>query len=101
MLDEIVCDPEYNHEYKSYEHGLVELGGIPVNKTDTVLLDRSFWIVDSEGETEGEFITWISPFNGRNRLQDITLSCGWEPSTEYIYCSPCLIVRIAAASDCM
>ena len=99
MLDEIAQDPEYNHEYECYERGLVELGGVPVNKTDRVPLDSSFWAVDSEGETEGEFITWISPFNGRSRLQDITVSCGSEPSGGYIYSSPCLIVRITAAID--
>ena len=41
MLDEIAQDPEYNHEYGCNERGLVELGGIPVNKTDRVPLDSS------------------------------------------------------------
>jgi len=35
------------------DHGLVEMGGVPVNKTESVALHRSFWIIDSEGETEG------------------------------------------------
>jgi len=56
-LDEIAQDPECNHEYESYERGLVELGGVPVNRTERAALGRSFWVVDSERENEGEFIT--------------------------------------------
>jgi len=101
MLDKVAQHPEYNPEYKCYEHGLVELGGVPVNKIESVALNRCFWVVDSEGETEGEFITWISPFNRQNQLENLTVVCGDEPSAGYIYCSPCLIVRVAAASDCV
>jgi len=99
MLDEIVQNPEYDYDYESYERGLVELGGVPVNITERAVLALSSWVMDSEGETEGEFITWISPFNGRSWLQELFILCGSEISAGYIHCSPCLIVRIAPAID--
>jgi len=51
------------------------------------------------GDGECELITWISPFNGRNQLHDISMAYGNEVSAGCIYCSPCLVFRIAAASD--
>ena len=100
MLDTIVPTPDYDYKNSSYECTLVEeLGGVPVNKTESAELEDSIWV--AEGESEGEFITWVSPFNRQSRLEDITLAFGNEPSVGYIYCSPCLIVRIAAASDRM
>ena len=98
MLDEIIRDPGYDYQDQCYEGVLVlELGGVSVNKTEGVALDRSVWV--SERNKEGELITWISPFNGRNRLHDISVGYGNEVSAGYIYCSPCLIVRVAAAID--
>jgi len=98
MLDTIADDPSYDYQDSSYECALVEeLGGVRVNKTESAKLEDSIWI--AEGLSDGEFITWISPFNEQNRLEDTTLAYGNEPSVGYIYCSPCIIVRIAAASD--
>lgn len=99
MMDHIVANsPHYNYEDTCYEGVLVEeLGGVSVNKTEDAVPTYSRWV--SEGFNEGESITWISPFNGRNQLHDISVAYGNELSADYIYCSPCIIVRIAAASD--
>jgi len=98
MLDSIVPRPYYDYEDDSYESTLVkELGGVAVNKTEDLNFDCGRY--REYGEDDGEFITWVSPFSGRNRLQDIKMTYGNEFSAGYIYCSPCLIVRVAAASD--
>ena len=98
MRDEIVQDPIYNIlAEEKYESALVRDGGVPVNKTEDVTLEDSDGVA-REG-VEGEFITWISPFNEQNRLQDATVTYGNEVSTGYIYCSPCVIARVAPAID--
>ena len=91
MLDEIVRDPSYDYYSESYGNALKGLGGVSVNK------DRDSWA--AEEDDESEFITWISEFNGRNQLQDLSMAYGNEVSADYIYCSPCLVVRVPAASD--
>lgn len=65
-----------------------EPGGVPVNKTESAELEDPVWV--AEGESEGEFIAWVSPFNGQSRLEDFTLAYGNEPSVGYIYRSPAL-----------
>lgn len=98
MVDRFALNHYYDYSRESYEGALVkELGGVSVNKIEGINFNPSLFA--PYGESEGEFITWISPFNGRNQLQDINMAYGNEVSAEYIYCSPCLIVRIAAASD--
>jgi len=98
MMDWIVFTPYNGYGDDSYERCLVkQLGGVLVNKTEDLDFDPSRNL--EYGEGRGEFITWISPFNGRNRSQGIRMAYGNEFSTNYIYCSPCLIVRVAAASD--
>ena len=98
MLDRIVPNPYYDYIDESYEGTLMrDEGGVAVNKTEDLDFDCSRYLENGEGE--GEWITWISPFNGRNRLQDINMAYGNEFSAHYIYCSPCPIVRVAAASD--
>ena len=47
-------------------------GRILVNIVEGVKLDDSRYV--AEGWNDGEFITWISPFNERNRLQDVNLT---------------------------
>ncbi|KAF9648975.1 hypothetical protein BDM02DRAFT_3167372 [Thelephora ganbajun] len=99
MLDQIVRDPDYECEDgDSYESTLIrELGGVLVNKTQDTVLKRPHWVSDGEGEEV--FITWISPFNEQNQLEDISMTYGNEFCAGFIYCSPCIIVRIPAASD--
>ena len=98
MVDRFALNHYYDYSRESYEGALVkELGGVSVNKIEGINFNPSLFA--PYGEPEGELITWISPFNGRNQLQDINMAYGNEVSAEYIYCSPCLIVRIAAASD--
>lgn len=100
MLNEIVHSPGYDYRTESYESALVlEWRGAPVNKVEGAPPSGSHWV--SEGEAEGEFITWVTPFNGQNRLSDTTVTYGNEAYAGFIYCSPCLIVRIAAAIDRM
>ena len=97
MLDTIT-PVFYDPNLESYEGTLVkELGGVPVNQTDDAKVNDSRWV--QEGEAEGEFITWISPPNERNRLQDINVALGNDVSKEFIYCSPCITVDVPAASD--
>ena len=98
MLDRIVMSPDYDYEVDSYGSTLIrEFGGVSVNKVEGTDVDRSRWVrsEDSDGET----ITWISPFNQRNRLQDLYMTYGNEVGTGLIYCSPCIIARVDAACD--
>ena len=98
MVDKIASNPYYDYEDGSYEGTLIkDLGGVGVNKTEDLDFNRNRYLEEDEGE--GELITWISPFNGRNRSQDINMAYGNEFSADYIYCSPCIIVRVAAAAD--
>jgi len=103
MLDEIVHDPPYNFLYgdgEKYVDALMKGGGVPVNKTEDVRPEEDSHWVTRKGK-EGEFITWISPFNGQNQLKDTTVAYGNDVSTGYIYCSPCIIARVDAAIDRM
>ena len=100
MLDRIVSSPDYDcHQGETYGGALVaDFGGVFVNKygdTDS----RHSKLTRYEHDDETEYITWVSLFDSRNQLQDISMGYGNEVSAEYIYCSPCIIVRIAAASD--
>ena len=99
MVDRIVSSPDYRCMLdESYEDTLImDLGGVGVNKTEDLDFDRNHYLEDDG--CEGEFITWISPFNGRNRSQDIKLAYANDVYADYIYCSPCIIVRVTAASD--
>ena len=98
MTDQIIHGLSYDFHDTCYEGVLVtEEGGISVNKIEGVVPDDSRWV--SEGFGGGETITWVSPFSERNQLHDISMAYGNEYSADYIYCSPCIIVRIAAASD--
>ena len=89
----------YDYYNDNYEGALVKgLGGASVKKTEYVDPNSSRWV--SEGVDEAEFTTCcVSPFNGRNQLQDTTVAYWNEPSVGLIYCSPCIIARIAPASD--
>ena len=97
MLDTITQAVYYDPNLESYESTLVtELGGVPVNKTEKAKLKKSRWV---EEGVDFEFITWVSPFVGRNQLQDVTVALRSDVSTDIIYCSPCLIVDVPAAVD--
>ena len=96
---------DYSPENESYRDGLVKnSAGVLVNKTENVNpygpedYDKSEWDFD-EGEPMPQFITWISPFNQRNKLEDYPVTLGNEASAGVIYCSPCIIVRVAVASE--
>ena len=75
------------------------MGGVSVNKPEDVPLDRTHWADVNYEDSEPELNTWIFPYDGRNRLHDISMAYGNEVPAEDIYRSPCLMVRIAAASD--
>ena len=98
MMDHITKDPSYDYQLTSYEGVLVQdLGGIPVNRIEGANIDGSSWV--AYRGAQGEFITWISPLNERNQLQDLYTAYGNEVEAGYIYCRPCIIVRIPPASD--
>lgn len=98
MLDRIEKGPEYDYECSSYEEILVSnLGGVAVNRIADAFIEDSYWV--DERDVEGEFITWVSPLNERNQLQDLRMAYGNEVEAGYIYCRPCIIVRVPAASD--
>ena len=98
MVDHIVQDPDYDCQWDSYENALVEReGGVAVNKTDCAALENCCRV--SEEACASEFITWISPFNERNRLRDTALVYGNEVTAGCIYCSPCIIVPVPSACD--
>ena len=97
MVDRIIMGPSYDYYDMCYEAALIEQGGVSVNKIEGIVPDNSRWISEEYGE--GELITWISPFSERNQLHDISMAYGNEFSADYIYCSPCIVVRVAAACD--
>lgn len=98
MVDRIAQNHDYDYYDESYEGSLIaKMGGVSVNKTGAPDLDRSRRVLDGEGEAQ--FITWISPLNERNKLQDLAMAYGNEVSAEFIYCNPCIVARVAAATD--
>jgi hypothetical protein len=98
MLDRIVKNPDYDYEESSYEGALVEdMGGVPVNRVEGAAIENSYWV--AERGIRGEFITWVSRLNERNKLEDFQTTYGNEYETRYTYCRPCIIVRIPAAID--
>jgi len=100
MMDKIVRNPIYDPQDECYSSVLVtELGGVLVNKAEGAPIDRSHWAEEGLEDCDCESITWISALNERNKFHDVSVAYGNEISAGYIYCSPCLIVRIAAASD--
>jgi len=94
MLDEVIHALEYNCESATYESTLREMGGVSVNKTEVSTDDDLYW-----PPKRMEHIVWASQFNSRNQLMDMRTVYGNELSYGYTYCSPCIIVRIAPASD--
>lgn len=97
LVDRIVTDPKYNYENGSYESVLVEMGGLAVNTTEDASMD--FCRRATDHHDDGEDITWVTPFNTRNKLRDIAQRYGNELTVEYMYSSPCMIVYIDPASD--
>ena len=101
MMGVIIHKPKYNLEESSYERNLVEkLGGIPVNlKNGDLATHSDYWNGDNPEEVF-EQLTWLTDFHkSTNELMDVGLHYGNECTLEYIYSSPCLIVRIDPASD--
>ena len=101
MIGVIIENPSYDFEASNYERSLVEdEGGIPVNLRNDVLATSSdYWNWDNPNE-DYEQLTWLTDFaKSTNELRDVGLRYGNECSLGYIYCSPCLIVRINPASD--
>jgi len=101
MMGVIIQNPSYDYEASSYERSLVEdRGGIPVNLRNDVLATSSvYWNGDNPREVY-EQLTWLTDFTeSANELRDVGLQYGNECTLGYIYCSPCLIVRIDPASD--
>ena len=89
MLGEIARDPHYNYQESSYECALAEeLGGVPVNKTERAALEESIWV--AQGESEGEFITWISPFNGQIGWRTSPWRMGTNPRRGIFTVAPAL-----------
>ena len=104
MLGAIIEDPEYYYEESNYQQALVERGGVPVNLSNDVLandLERHWnWGWDIPKDVP-EQLTWVTDFFAEsvNGLRDVRLHYGNECTLDYIYSSPCLIVRIKPASD--
>ena len=97
MLNQIVSDLTYDYENSSYEGNLMECGAVVVNKAEDDVPDRSLRVL--ENDSEGEFITWVSPFNQRIKLRDTVAAYGNEVTLRYSYCSPSIIAHVAPASD--
>jgi hypothetical protein len=114
MMDRVVGEDEPSYSFRgiggaatSYEGALIKsLDGVPVNKCEGADIAGSEWATNEDDEDyeydlekrKGVFITWISPFNERNRLQDIKMMPG-EGVAGYIYGTPCIIAAVPAASD--
>ena len=103
MSDRMIWQPLYDPgggEVDTYGKALLKGEGcVLVNIVEEVKLEDSPWV---KGWSEGEFITWISPFNEQNRLHDINVTsvdyklrvCAYD-----IHCGPCIIARVPSASD--
>ena len=99
MFETIVELPNYDYVNTSYrEHLIKRLGGVPINSDNNNLARESMWVKQFEVQ-RWEQITWVTPFGKGDCLRDVGMAYGNETSVEYIYCSPCLIVPIAPASD--
>ena len=110
MMGVLVENPYYDWEDSCYEKHLVEeLGGIPVNlSNDTLAAYSDHWRDWDEGDPEAddkpgevyEQLTWLTDFaESVNELGDVGPAYGNEPTVDYMYCSPCLVVQIDPASD--
>ena len=99
MLERIVEQPDYDYEDTSYREYLIdEFDGIPINKDNITLASDSDWVRDYK-KPQWRQITWVTPFREGNNLRDVAMAYGNQLAVDYVYCSPCLIVPIAPASD--
>ena len=107
MMETIVHNPNYDYNNSDYKRHLVEeLGGVCVNLFNGVLaaesgLREELMELGDDDSMEGcEQLTWLTDFTkSANELKDMTIAFGNDVSVGYIYCSPCLIVRIRPAID--
>ena len=105
MAGAIIENPEYDDRESNYEQSLVEeWGGVPVNLSNDVLAGdlESYWNWGWEMPKDvPEQLTWVTGdfAKSANGLRDVGLYYGNESTLDYIYSSPCLIVRIDPASD--
>lgn len=100
MLEKIIEQPDYDYMDASYREYLIrKSNGIPINKDNNTLASDSEWVQRRRGTKKWKQITWVSPFKEGNRLRDVVTAYGNQVAVDYIYCSPCLIVPIAPASD--
>ena len=100
MMEVIVGNPNYDYQQTDYQGHLVhELGGIPVNLSNGDLAADSDWNQDEMTE-DYEQLSWLTDFTKpTNELKDLMIAYGNEVSVGFVYCSPCLIVRIGPAGD--
>ena len=99
MMKTIVHNPYYDQEQTDYgEHLVKELGGVPVNMYNGVLVADSEWTLHwhkDELMERCEQLTWLTDFTkSANQLKDIEVTFGNDVSVGFVYCSPCLIARI-------
>jgi len=101
MLRQIVEQPRYDHTDISYREYLIKkLGGVPINLDNNTVAKESKWVQGSSGVTKKyRQIIWVAPFKEGNRLKDVATAYGNQVATDFVYCSPCLIVPIDPASD--
>ena len=101
MLERIVEQPDYDPMNTSYRDYLVErLGGVPINTDNTTAARESDWVQERYTVRKNlTQITWVTPFKEGNQLKDAATTYGNEFTVDFVYCSPCLIVPIAPASD--
>ena len=98
MLKRIVEQPNYYCEDTSYREYLIDkFGGIPINKDNNTIASESNWVQDYQ-KPQWRQITWVTPFREGNNLRDVATAYGNQMAVDYVYCSPCLVVRIAPAS---
>ena len=100
MMEVIVEGPSYDWERSDYKGHLVrELNGIPVNMSNKTLARHSIWNHIDLTE-DYEQLTWLTDFaKPANELKDTAVAYGNEVSLEFVYSSPCLIVRVDSASN--
>ena len=113
MLERIVEQPSYDPTDVGYrEHLIKRLGGAAINLDNGTLARESEWVQERSGVQERPRkkkrpevkkkwtqITWVAPFKEGNPLKYVAEVYGNEHAVDFVYCSPCLIVPIAPATD--
>jgi len=107
MMGSIIENPEYDCQMSNYQRSLVEeRHGISVNLRNDILPNDQdeYWEREFDGDIMKDVHEQLTRVTGSftesaNELRDVGVYFGNECNVDYIYSSPCLVVRIPPASS--